>query len=98
MRIIVQLLEKNGLSLKWKKARNAIVLGNKEFRPDPSPEDVVELPSSRGILLHHSTLEQRSQLRDRNINYLDPRGYLHMYLGQSERIIIEDKPTKKKAR
>jgi hypothetical protein len=94
---LTKLLEKNGIRIIWRQQGDSIFLGSREFRPSYSPSELVELSDSAGILLNHSTKEQRIALRDRNINYLDPKGYLHMKLGPSERIIIEEHITKRKS-
>ncbi len=93
---LVKLLEANGFQLKWRQQGEAIRVGTKAFRPSHSPQDLVALSSSEGLLLSRSTKEQRESLRARNINYLDPKGYLYMTLGPSTTILIEEHRSKKK--
>lgn len=91
-----RLLRKNGFQIEWKKEDDSIIVGTKVFKASSSPQDFMELPNTQGLLLNHSSKELRKTLQERNINYIDLKGYLHMNLDPSEKIVIEENSSKKK--
>ncbi len=85
---IEALLKKNGISLHWESSGDSMILGSKKFNPVVSPTDIMEVPNNEGLILPHSSNEQRKSLQTKNISYIDSKGNLFLSLDKIK-ILIE---------
>jgi hypothetical protein len=86
---LIGALKKSGVNMDFKESDDSIILGPKRFRYPSSPNDFEELPTNQGLILPHTSREQRKALQTKNISYLDLSGNLY-YKTELIKILLEE--------
>jgi hypothetical protein len=84
------LLKNSGFHLNWSITDNIVTVGKIVFHLIKAPNELSNLSENQGVIIHNSSRDLRRSLQEKNINYLDPSGYLFI-INNSCRIIIDQK-------
>jgi hypothetical protein len=85
-----KLLRKLAITIEWKFDGTHLCVGEKTFRPLLTPDEIINLPKSQGLLLGVTTKEFRKSLQSKNINYVDTKGNVFLTL-ENTNLTIEER-------